>query len=174
MRDAAVARLRDKQGDRCGDQRGRASCHGGAVSGGEHGLAPACHLQRRVRTRTTYQLSEADRDAYLDWCGSVAALRRARLAQGKLMPSLRTLQRAFVEQMTPSEPAAPVEGRRAGTGIRVSAVGVTGALYLDCYSSDRGLGIVGVSEQRHRPPGCPPPRLSGSRTASPLPGAADP
>jgi putative transposase len=62
------------------------------------------------RTRSTYQLSEADRDAYLDWCGNVAALRRARLGRGEPMPSLRTLQRAFVEQMTPGERAAAVEG----------------------------------------------------------------
>jgi hypothetical protein len=30
-----------------------------------------------------YQLSEADRDAYLDWCGNIAALRRARMARGE-------------------------------------------------------------------------------------------
>jgi putative transposase len=62
------------------------------------------------RSRCSYQLSEADRDAYLDWRGNVAALRRARLAQGKPAPPLRTLQRAFAEQMSPGERAAAMEG----------------------------------------------------------------
>jgi putative transposase len=62
------------------------------------------------RTRSGYQLSEADRDGYLDWCGNVAALRRDRIARGESVPPLRSLQRAFAEQMSPGERAAAVEG----------------------------------------------------------------
>lgn len=79
------------------------------------------------RARSGYQLSEADRDAYLDWCGNVAALRRDRLARGESVPSLRVLQRAFAEQMSPGERAAAVEGvegrRRHEVYLRWEPVG---------------------------------------------------
>jgi putative transposase len=57
-----------------------------------------------------YLLTEADRDAYLDWRGNVAALWRDRVARGESVPPLRTLQRAFAEQLTPAERAAAVDG----------------------------------------------------------------
>jgi putative transposase len=110
MREAAVARLRDKRAT------------GAAISADVRRVAAALLVAESTvwrwlatsdeasPNRSTYQLSEGDRDAYLDWCGNVAGLRRARLAQGESMPSLRTLQRAFVEQMTPGERAAAVDG----------------------------------------------------------------
>ena len=57
-----------------------------------------------------YRLTQADRDEYADWRGNVAGLRRARMARGEVVPSLRTLQRAFVGQMSPGERAAVVDG----------------------------------------------------------------
>ena len=57
-----------------------------------------------------YQLTERDREDYVDWRGNVAALRRARLARGEAVPSIRTLQRAFAAQMSPGERAAAVDG----------------------------------------------------------------
>ena len=57
-----------------------------------------------------YALTEWDREDYVDWRGNVAALRRARLARGEAVPSIRTLQRAFVAQMSPGERAAAVDG----------------------------------------------------------------
>lgn len=65
---------------------------------------------RGSRPRRGYQLSEADRDAYLDWRGNVAALWRDRVARGESVPPLWTLQRAFAKQMSPGERAAAVEG----------------------------------------------------------------
>jgi putative transposase len=61
--------------------------------------------------RAGYVLTGADRDDYLDWCGNIAALRRARIAAGgRDVPPLRTLQRAFARQLTAAERAAAVDG----------------------------------------------------------------
>lgn len=61
--------------------------------------------------RAGYVLTDADRDGYLDWCGNIAAMRRARIAAGERdVPPLRTLQRAFARQLTASERAAAVDG----------------------------------------------------------------
>lgn len=110
IRDTAVARLGDKRAT------------GAPISADVRRVAAALLVAESTvwrwlassndgcATRTGYQLSEADRAAYLDWCGNVAGLRRARLAQGEWVSSLRTLQRAFAEQMTPGERAAAVEG----------------------------------------------------------------
>jgi putative transposase len=46
----------------------------------------------------------------LDWRGNVAALWRDRIKRGEPVSPLRTLQRAFAEQMSPGERAAAVEG----------------------------------------------------------------
>ncbi|MGQ0575845.1 MAG: Mu transposase C-terminal domain-containing protein [Pseudonocardia sp.] len=66
--------------------------------------------------RERYQLTEADRDAYADWRGNVAAMHRARVEAGEAgVPTLRTLQRAFAAELTAGERAAVsdgVEGRR--------------------------------------------------------------
>lgn len=62
-------------------------------------------------TRRRYVLTEDDIDAFYDWRGNIAALRRARLAAGApSVPPLRTLQRAFAQQLTPGERAAAVDG----------------------------------------------------------------
>ena len=70
--------------------------------------------QRRPQPR--YVLTEADRDAFLDWRGNVAAVHRARVAAGGTgVPSRRALHRAFLRELTPGERAAArsgVEGRR--------------------------------------------------------------
>jgi putative transposase len=65
-------------------------------------------LSRRPRAR--YEITEADRDAYWDWRGNVAAARRERVAAGAAMPSLRTMHAAFARAMTPAERAAVVDG----------------------------------------------------------------
>lgn len=62
------------------------------------------------RTRARYELTEADRDDYLDWRGNIAALRRARLARGEPVPPLRTLQRAFARDLSPAQAAFAVDG----------------------------------------------------------------
>jgi putative transposase len=65
-----------------------------------------------------YALTEADRDALADWCGSAAAAWRARRATGVPLPSLRTFQQAVRRQLSPAERAAltdGVEGRRRHT-----------------------------------------------------------
>jgi hypothetical protein len=60
---------------------------------------------RPVRRR--YQLTEQDIAALYDWRGNVAAARRALVKAGAVgLPSLATLQRAFVEQLTPAARAA--------------------------------------------------------------------
>ncbi|MEU4377115.1 Mu transposase C-terminal domain-containing protein [Pseudonocardia alni] len=60
--------------------------------------------------RARYVLTQADRDDYADWGGSVAALWRDRVARGVPVPPLRTLQRAFARELTAGERAAVVEG----------------------------------------------------------------
>ncbi len=63
------------------------------------------------QNRARYELTDADRDDYLDWRGNVAALRRARIAAGgRDVSPLRTLQRAFARQLSPAERAAAVDG----------------------------------------------------------------
>ena len=63
------------------------------------------------QSRARYELTDADRDDYLDWRGNVAALRRVRIAAGgRDVPPLRTLQRAFARQLSPAERAAAVDG----------------------------------------------------------------
>jgi len=67
------------------------------------------------KPRASYEVTEADRDAYWSWRGNVAAARRERMAAGAEMPSLRALQAAFARALTPAERAAVsdgVEGRR--------------------------------------------------------------
>jgi putative transposase len=116
LRALVVARLRDKRAEgrlTSGDVRVAAS----ALSVGERTLwrwlAEANAAPEVVTARSSprrYVLTEADRDAYLDWRGNVAALRRDRLLRGETMPPLRTLQRAFTEQLSPGERAAAVDG----------------------------------------------------------------
>jgi putative transposase len=111
VRASVVARLRDKR------------AHGGSISADVRRAAAgllvgestvwrwlASSDDSAAELRRRYELTKADRDAYLDWCGNVAALWRERIARGESVPSLRTLQRAFAEQMSPGERAAAVEG----------------------------------------------------------------
>ena len=60
--------------------------------------------------RAQYELTGQDRRDYADWAGNVAALWRARTAEGQPVPPLRTLQRAFARQLSPGERAAVVDG----------------------------------------------------------------
>ncbi len=118
VRATLVARLRDKQ------------AAGMAISADVRRAAAALAIAESTvwrwlsvsgdssRSRRGYELTEADRDAYLDWCGNVAALRRDRITRGEPVPPLRTLQRAFAEQMSPGERAAAVEGAEGGAGTR--------------------------------------------------------
>ena len=64
---------------------------------------------RRAR-RDRYELTEADRDAYAQWRGNVAAVHRALHADDTAGPSLRRLQAAFVRELSPAERAAAVDG----------------------------------------------------------------
>ena len=57
-----------------------------------------------------YLLTEADRDALADWCGSAAAAWRAQQAAGVPLPALRTFQRAVRRQLAPAERAALADG----------------------------------------------------------------
>jgi putative transposase len=110
VRATLVARLRDKQAG------------GAAISADVRRAAAALAVAESTvwrwlstsedssPSRRGYELTEADRDAYVDWCGNVAALRRDRITRGEPVPSLRTLQRAFAEQMSPGDRAAAVEG----------------------------------------------------------------
>ncbi|HEX4100802.1 MAG TPA: transposase family protein [Pseudonocardiaceae bacterium] len=110
VRATLVARLRDKQAG------------GVAISADVRRAAAALAIAESTvwrwlsvsgdssRSRRGYELTEADRDGYVDWCGNVAALRRDRITRGEPVPPLRTLQRAFAEQMSPGERAAAVEG----------------------------------------------------------------
>lgn len=63
------------------------------------------------RKRKRYEITEADRDAYVDRRGNIAAAHRDRLGSvdGRV-PPLRTLQRAFARDLTPAERAAAVDG----------------------------------------------------------------
>ena len=60
--------------------------------------------------RRGYELSEADVDAFVDWQGNVAAVHRALHAGRTGSVSLRRLQEAFAEQLTPGQRAGLVEG----------------------------------------------------------------
>ena len=62
------------------------------------------------RPRTHYVITEADRDAYADNSGNIAAVHRALHAGRPGSPSLRRLQEAFVRDLRPGERAALVEG----------------------------------------------------------------
>jgi putative transposase len=53
--------------------------------------------------------------AYVGWHGNVAAVRRELVGKGRELPSLRTLQRAFVRELRPIERAAAKTGE---LGIR--------------------------------------------------------
>ncbi len=116
LRALVVARLRDKRADgrlASGDVRVAAT----ALSVSERTLwwwlAEVSADPEVVTARGSprrYVLTEADRDAYLDWRGNVAALRRERVLRGEAVPPLRTLQRAFTEQLSPGERAAAVDG----------------------------------------------------------------
>jgi putative transposase len=83
-------------------------------------------------TRIGYRLSEADRDAYVDWCGNVAALRRARLARGER-------HQVYLRWESPGRNAR-WEGDQKELpvlvtpprGVRPCKPWVT--LFLDCYS----------------------------------------
>lgn len=65
-------------------------------------------LVRRPRAR--YEITEADRDAFAQWHGNVAAVHRALHAGQVGAPSLRRLQEAFVRDLSSGERAAAVEG----------------------------------------------------------------
>jgi putative transposase len=110
VRATLVARLRDKRAGGAAisaDVRRAAAALAVAESTVWRWLAAS---DGSSRLRRGYELTEADRDAYLDWRGNVAALWRDRIKRGKPVPPLRTLQRAFAEQMSPGERAAAVEG----------------------------------------------------------------
>jgi putative transposase len=57
-----------------------------------------------------YLLTEADRDALADWCGSAAAAWRAQQAAGVPLPALRTFQQAVHRQLSAAERAALADG----------------------------------------------------------------
>jgi len=74
-------------------------------------LATGLPSQRGPRSRLDDEL----RQAYLRWHGNVAAVRRELTEAGRELPSLRTLQRAFVRETRPAERAATRSGE---AGIR--------------------------------------------------------
>lgn len=110
VRASVVARLRDKRatGESISADVRRAAA--GLLVGESTVWRWLASDDDSLAGRKRYELTEADREGYLDWCGNVAALRRERIARGEPVPSLRTLQRAFAEQMSPGERAAAVEG----------------------------------------------------------------
>lgn len=60
-------------------------------------------------------IDEELREAYICWHGNVAAVRRQLAQAGRELPSLRTLQRAFLRELRPAERAA---ARTGEAGIR--------------------------------------------------------
>ena len=75
-------------------------------------VEPAALVRRR---RAHYEITEADRDAYAQWRGNVAAVHRELHAGRVGAPSLRWLQKAFARDLSPAERAAArdgVDGRR--------------------------------------------------------------
>ena len=65
---------------------------------------------REPPRRARYELTEADLDAFVVWQGNVAAVHRERHAGTPGGVSLRRLQEAFAEQLTPGRRAGLVEG----------------------------------------------------------------
>jgi len=98
-----------------------------------------------------YLLTEADRDALADWCGSAAAAWRAQQAAGVPLPALRTFQQAVRRQLSAAERAAladwelarveralrTLDRRLATTGLRLSGDG------WDSYRLTARPGILG-------------------------------
>jgi putative transposase len=108
-----VARLREQRmtgGLRSADVRAIAAQLGIGERTVWRWLATSMDSPRRRRRRDRYQITEADRDAYADWRGNVAAVHRALHAGSPEGPSLRRLQVAFARDLTPGERAAAVEG----------------------------------------------------------------
>jgi putative transposase len=109
-------------------------------------------LARRPRAR--YEVTEADRDAYAQWHGNVAAVHRDLHAGRAGAPSLRRLQEAFTRDLTPAERAAVVdgvEGRRRHEVYLRWAPNRRNALWEGDHTELPVL-VIAPRAQRPRPP----------------------